>query len=97
MITTAALVLVLQWGLLIGFCVVGVAALVAARPRPGRGALVAVLFLAAPHAAYYALFLIWPDALGPIGTMYFSIILRYQVLFVVMLVLFLARRGKWKI
>ena len=95
--TAAALAMALQWLLLVGYAVVTVAALVGGRRPPGRRVAEAVLFIAVPHTLYYAMFLIWPDALGATGTMYFSIILRYQVLFVVMLVLLLARRGKWKI
>ena len=87
----------LQWGLLVGFTVVTLAALLDGRNPTVRRVAVAVGFISLPHAAYYALFLICPDALGPIGTMLFSIVLRYQPLFVAVLMLALARRGKWKL
>ena len=97
MMTTAALALALQWLLLVGYAVVTVAALVGGRRPPGRRVAAAVLFFAVPHAVYYAMFLIWPDALGPMGTMLFSIVLRYQPLFVATLMLILAKRGEWKL
>lgn len=92
-----AAVLWLQWGLLAGFAVVTLAALVDGRRPASRRMAMAVLFIALPHAAYYALFLVWPDVLGPMGTMMFSIALRYQPLFVAALMLALGRRGKWKL
>ena len=92
-----AAVLCLQWGLLIGYAVVTLAALVDGRHMAARRMAVAVLFIALPHAVYYALFLVWPEVLGPMGTMMFSIALRYQPLFVAALMLALARRGKWKL
>ena len=97
MMTTAALALALQWLLLVGYAVVTVAALVGGRRPPGRRVAAAVLFIAVPHAVYYAMFLIWPGVLWPMGTMLFSIALRYQPLFVAALMLALARRGKWKL
>ena len=95
--TAAALALPLQWLLLAGYAVVTAAALVGGRRPPGRRVAEAVLFIALPHAVYYALFLVWPDVLGPMGTMLYSIALRYQPLFVAALMLALARRGKWKL
>ena len=95
--TAAALALALQWLLLAGYAVVTVAALVGGRRPPGRRVTTAVLFITLPHTLYYAMFLIWPDALGPMGTMLFSIALRFQPLFVAALLLGLAKRGKWKL
>ena len=94
--TAAALALALQWLLLAGYAVVTVAALVGGRQPPGRRVTTAVLFITLPHTLYYAMFLIWPDALGPMGTMLFSIALRFQPLFVAALLLALAKRRKWK-
>ena len=94
--TTANLALALQWLLLAGYAIVTVAALVGGRRPPGRRVAEAVLFIAVPHAVYYAMFLIWPGVLGPMGTMLFSIALRFQPLFVAALLLALAKRGKWK-
>lgn len=87
----------LQWGLLAGFAAVTLVALLDGRHLAGRRMMMAVLFIALPHAVYYALFLVWPDVLGPMGTMLYSIALRYQPLFVAALMLALARRGKWKL
>ena len=97
MMTTAALALALQWLLLVGYAVVTVAALVGGRRPPGRRVAAAVLFIAVPHTVYYAMFLIWPGVLWPMGTMLFSIALRFQPLFVAALLLALAKRGKWKL
>ncbi len=94
--TAAALALALQWLLLAGYAVVTAAALVGERRSPERRLAAAVLFIAVPHAVYYALFLIGPGVLGPGGTMLFSIALRYQPLFVAALLLALAKRRKWK-
>lgn len=93
----AAVIFALQWGLLVAYTVVALAALIdGCRPAARRMA-VAVAFIAIPHAVYYALFLIWPDVLGPIGTMLFSIGLRYQPLGIAVLLLLLVRRGQlWK-
>ena len=93
---TRAIATWLQWGLLGGFAAVTLAALVDGRHMAVRRVSAAVLFIALPHAVHYALFLVWPDVLGSMGTMMFSIALRYQPLFVAALMLALAKRGKWK-
>lgn len=97
--TTAALALWLQLGLLSGYGLLSLLALAAlARPR-WRPAAIATAFLAVPHAVYYALFLVWPDALSAQETMLFSILLRYQALFVTLFMLILLARATgatWK-
>lgn len=88
----------LQWGLLIGNAALLLAAVVVgvwqAKTRPWA---FAVGVLAAPHVAYYALFLIWPEVLGTYGTMLFSIGLRYMVMFLGGFLLLLAAwRRPWR-
>ena len=89
--------LVLQWGVFVGFLTVLIAAALAHHLGPRtRPAAFAVAFLALTHSVYYALFLIWPDALGAYGTMLFSIALRWLVLFVIVAMLAMAvRRQQW--
>ena len=90
-------ILWLQWGLLAGYVALTLAALLDRRHPAARRMSIAVLFITLPHSIYYALFLVWPDVLGPQGTMLYSIALRYQPLFVAALLLVFARRGKWKL
>lgn len=88
----------LQWGLLMAYSWLLGAAFVVGWRRPSlRPWAFAVGFLSATHAAYYWLFLVWPDVLDGEATMMFSIALRYQVLFTAMLVLGLAvARSGWR-
>lgn len=86
----------LMWGLLGGYTILSIAALIAMVWRRGRYIGAAALVLAAPHALYYALFLLWPDALDGQATMLLSLALRYQVLFIGVLLLGLDVRRRWK-
>lgn len=88
--------LVLQWGLLVlnGLLVVACLPLVV-KCRVLRPLLVLIMSLALTHFSYYWLFLVSPTLLDSFYTMLFSIVLRYQVLFVGMLMLLLAARQKW--
>lgn len=87
---------ILQWGLLIGYGLL-LAAAVMAWPGLKRRSLVgAVSFLAGPHVVYYALFLIFPDVLDASQTMYSSIALRYQMLFIAAAVLIKELRSQWR-
>lgn len=86
-----------MWGLLAGFSLLSVAALLVMRWPRLRAAGAAAAFMAVPPAVYYALFLIWPDVLGPVGTMRYSLMLRYQTLFIVTLGLGIAvNAARWK-
>ena len=93
-VTTAA---ALQKGLLVGYTILLlIAAMAGARVRRLRPLAFSVGFLSATHAVYYALFLVWPEALGPQGTMLFSIGLRWLVLFVAVFMLAMAlKREQW--
>ena len=87
----------LQWGLLLGYGALALAALAAGRRPALRPLAFGVILLAFPHVAYYALFLIFPDVLDSRATMLFSITLRYQILFVATGVLLVAATGdRWK-
>lgn len=92
------LALWLQWGLLAGNVVLALAACIVGGRRPAaRPWAFAVGVLAVAHAAYYALFLIWPEVLAAAGTMLFSIALRYMVTFLGGFLLVLAVwRRPWK-
>ena len=94
----AAAAMTLQWGLLAWFTAALLLALLAGwRWRRVRPTAFAVGFLAALHAVYYALFLVWPDVLGPFATMLYSIALRWVVGFVIAFVLVIAvKRETWK-
>ena len=94
----AAAALTLQWGLLAWFiATLLLAFLTGWRWRRVRPTAFAVGFLAALHAGYYALFLVWPDVLGPLATMLYSIALRWVVGFVIVFVLVIAaKRESWK-
>lgn len=93
-----AVALALQWGLLAVFVTTLLLAVMAGvlwrRLRPTA---FAVGFLAWWHALYYALFLIWPDVLGPYATMMYSIGTRYLVGFVALFTLAIAiKREAWR-
>ena len=89
--------LALQWGLLVAFLAALAFAALAYRLWPrARPVAFAVGFVSAAHGVYYALFLVWPEALGPQGTMLFSIGLRWLVLFVAVFMLAMAlKREQW--
>ena len=94
---TPATALVLQRGLLVGYvALLLIAAMTGVRWPRLRPLAFAVGVLSATHTAYYALFLVWPEALGPQGTMLFSIGLRWLVLFVAVFMLAMAlKREQW--
>ena len=96
--TAAAVALMSQKGLLIGYTVVWLVAMIAgAQVNRLRPLAFAVGFLSATHAVYYVLFLIYPDVLDAQETMLFSIVLRYQVLFTAVLVMAMGiARGRWR-
>ena len=90
-----------QAGLAVGFTALLIAALVIGWRRPHLRALAfASGTVAAPHAAYYVLFVWFSDVLDASQTMLFSIALRYEVLGMTTLLLAmpLARtlRKQWK-
>ena len=89
--------LALQWGLLVAFLAALAFAALAYRLWPRvRPVAFAVGFVSAAHGIYYGLFLMWPEALGPQGTMLFSIGLRWLVLFVAVFMLAMAlKREQW--
>jgi hypothetical protein len=88
----------LQYGLLYGYMALMACAVVAGWRWPRlRPLAFAAGFLAATHVVYYALFLIWPDALDAPQTLLFSVVLRYQVLFTAALVLAASvARRRWR-
>ena len=94
----AAVALALQTWLLVGYVLLVVTSVMAgARWRRLRPLAFAVGFLSATHVAYYVLFLVYPDVLDAQGTMLFSIVLRYQVLFTAVLVMAMGiARGRWR-
>ena len=94
----AAVALALQTWLLVGYVLLVVTSVMAgARWRRLRPLAFAVGFLAATHAVYYALFLIWPHVLSAPQTMLYSIVLRYQVLFTATIVLVMGMaKGRWR-
>lgn len=87
-----------MWLLLIGFTALLVGALLIGCRIPRlRPLCVMVGAIAATHAVYYWLFLIWPDVLDGTQTMMFSIVIRLQILFTMALVLVMAvRQGRWQ-
>lgn len=88
--------IVLQWGLLLGYGLLVIAALIAGRRRSARPLALGIIFLSLPHMVYYILFLILPQVLDGQQTMLFSLALRYQVLFTGALLLATDVRRRWK-
>lgn len=88
----------LQMGLLLGYVLLLACAVLAGwHTRQVRPLASAVGVLAASHVVYYVLFLLLPDVLDGQATMTFSIVLRYQVLFVAVLSLAIGiMRGRWQ-
>ena len=89
--TPEAIVMLMQYGLLFGYLALLWAAVVVGWHRPRlRPIAFAAGMIAAAHAAFYVLFLWFPDVLDARETMLFSFALRYQVLGVATLILLLA-------
>jgi hypothetical protein len=90
--------LFLQGCLAVGFIASFLAAMIAGWRWPRlRPLAFAVGVVAAPHALYYVLFVVFPDVLNGPQTQLFSIVLRYQVLGLCILALVLPLvRGRWR-
>ena len=83
----------LQWLVLAAFGGVAVASVyVLARRQRLAGVAVALLGVAVNHVAYYVAFLMFPDWLGPLATMLWSIVLRLHVAGTALMALWMA----WK-
>lgn len=84
----------LQWMTLVAYGLVALACVVAlARQRRAlAGVAVALLVVALNHVAYYVVFLLFPDWLGALETMLWSIVLRLHVAGTALLALAVAWR-----
>ena len=84
----------LQWLALAAFAILAVACVaVLARERRRRamvGVGVALLVVALNHVAYYVAFLVFPDWLGALATMVWSIVLKLHVAGTGLLILWFA-------
>lgn len=91
-------VALMQYGLLFGYLVLFIAAVVVLVRRPRlRPVAFAAATIAAAHTVFYMQFLWFPDVLNARQTMLFSFALRYQVLGVAALILILAViRDRWR-
>jgi hypothetical protein len=87
-----------QWFLLGGYTFLLIWALIIGRRAPRlRPIATAAGSIAFTHVWFYATFLFRPDWLGYDQTMMFSIAIRLQVLFIVLLGLgIIVRRGRWR-
>jgi len=94
--TSAAAAAALQWLTLVVYAALALACVVTlARQRRRRamvGVGVALLVVALNHAAYYVAFLVFPDWLGALATMVWSIVLKLHVAGTGLLILWFA----WK-
>jgi hypothetical protein len=91
-------VLSAQWILAGCFIFLFILALMAGWRYPGiRAAAAAIAILSAIHIAFYYALLVRPDWLNTYETMLFSVVIRYYVMFLALLILALAiRRERWK-
>lgn len=90
----------LQWLALAAFAILAVACVVVlARQRRRRamvGVGVALLVVALNHAAYYVAFLVFPDWLGALATMVWSIVLKLHVAGTGLLILWFAWKERYE-
>lgn len=95
--TSAAAAAALQWLTLVVYAALALACVVTlARQRRRRamvGVGVALLVVALNHVAYYVAFLVFPDWLGALATMMWSIVLKLHVAGTALLALWVADRG----
>lgn len=93
----AAVAAALQWLTLVVYAALALACVVTlARQRRRRamvGVGVALLVVALNHVAYYVAFLVFPDWLGALATMMWSIVLKLHVAGTALLALWVADRG----